>query len=216
MLPDDVLLKIFTFYVEETSICSINAWHTLVHVCRKWRIIVFGSPLRLNLRLQCGTARKPVRARETLDIWPPLPIVLWQYDHLSWDMDNIMAALEHNDRVCEIKLWDASNSQFEKVLAAMQVPFPALTNLLLRSRNEIAQVIPSSFLGGSAPLLRELTLDNIAFPGLRKLLLSSAAHLVELDLWRIPHSGYISPEAMVTCLSSLTRLERLCLKFQSP
>jgi hypothetical protein len=97
----------------------------------------------------------------------------------------------------------------------MQDPFPALTNLLLRSRSEIAQVIPNSFLGGSAPRLRELTLDNIAFSGLRKLL-SSATHLVELDLWRVPHSCYISPEAMVTCLSTLTRLERLRLKFQSP
>jgi hypothetical protein len=215
MLPDDALIEIFAFYVEEISFHSIDAWHTLVHVCRNWRTVVFGSPRRLNLRLQCGTARKPVRARETLDIWPPLPIVLWQHDHLAWDMDNIMAALEHNDRVCEIGFWDASSSQLEKVLAAMQEPFPALTNLLLRSRSEVTQDIPNSFLGGSAPRLRELTLDNIAFPGLQKLL-SSATHLVELDLWRIPHSAYISPEAMVTCLSTLTRLERLCLKFQSP
>jgi hypothetical protein len=215
MLPDDVLLEMFAFYVEDTNFYSIEAWHTLVHVCRKWRIVVFGSPRRLNLRLQCGTARKPVCARKTLDIWPPLPIVLWQHDHLAWDMDNIMAALEHNNRVCEIKFWDASSSQLEKVLARMQEPFPALTSLLLRSRSEIAQVIPKSFLGGSASPLRELTLDNIAFPGLWKLL-SSATHLVELELWRIPHSSYVSPEAMVTFLSTLTRLERLCLKFQSP
>jgi hypothetical protein len=216
LLPDDILLEIFAFYVEDINFFSIDAWHTLVHVCRKWRVLVFGSPRRLNLRLQCGTGRKPVRARETLDIWPPLPIVLWQHDHLAWDTDNIMAALEHNDRVCEIKLWDASSSQLEKVLGAMQEPFPALTNLLLRcSRSKIAQVIPNSFLGGSAPRLRELTLDNIAFPGLRKLLLTTT-HLVELDLWRISHSGYISPEAMVTFLSTLTRLERLRLKFQSP
>src|SRR6267154_4105393 len=135
MLPDDVLLEIFAFYVEEINFYSIHAWHTLVHVCRKWRIVVFGSPRRLNLRLQCGTARKPVRARETLDIWPPLPIVIWQYDHLTWDMGDIMATLEYNDRVCEIKLWDASSSQLEQVLTAMQESFPALTNLLLRSRS---------------------------------------------------------------------------------
>ena len=215
VLPDYVLLEIFVFYVEEISFYSIDAWHALVHVCRKWRIVVFGSPRRLNLRLQCGTARKPALARETLDIWPPLPIVLWQHDHLAWDMDNIMATLEHNDRVCEIKLWDASSLQLEKISAAMQEPYPALTSLLLRSRNEITQVIPKSFLGGSASRLRELTLDNVAFPGLWKLL-SSATHLIELDLWRIPHSGYTSPEALVTCLSTLTRLEKLCLKFQSP
>jgi hypothetical protein len=69
----------------------------------------------------------------------------------------------------------------------------------------MAQVVPNSFLGGSAPRLQELTLHEIAFPGLRKLL-SSATHLVKLNLWRIPHSGYISPEAMATCLFALTGL----------
>jgi hypothetical protein len=37
--------------------------------------------------------------RRTLDIWPPLPIVL---DHINpplWDVDNIVAALECNERV---------------------------------------------------------------------------------------------------------------------
>ena len=215
LLPDDVLLEILAFYMEETSFYSIDTWHTLVHVNRKWRIVVFGSPRRLKLRLQCGTARK--RSRQTLDIWPALPIVLWQHDHLAWDTnsDNIMAALEHHNRVCEIKLWDASSSQLEKVLAVVKDPFPALTSVLLRSRSEIAHAISNSFLSGSAPRLQELTFDGIAFPGLPKLL-SSSAHLVELELWRIPHSGYISPEAMVSCLSTLTRLERLCLKFQSP
>jgi hypothetical protein len=30
---------------------TIQAWHTLVHVCRKWRTVVLGSPRRLDLRL---------------------------------------------------------------------------------------------------------------------------------------------------------------------
>lgn len=54
MLPEIALLDIFDFYGHE-----IDAWHTLVHVCRKWRIIVFGSPRRLDLRLLC-TASTPV------------------------------------------------------------------------------------------------------------------------------------------------------------
>ncbi|KAN0126550.1 hypothetical protein V8E52_000190 [Russula decolorans] len=49
----------------------------------------------------------------------------------------------------------------------------------------------------------------------RKILLS-ATHLVKLWLLTIPHSGYISPEAMVTCLSMLTSLEELKLQFHSP
>jgi hypothetical protein len=58
-------------------------------------------------------------------------------------------------------------------------------------------------------------LVGIPFPGLPKLLLS-ATHLTHLELFRIPHSGYISPEAMVTCLSALSGLIRLSLRFQSP
>ena len=171
MLPDVALLEIFDFYVDEER---IEAWHTLVHVCRKWRNVVFGSPRRLNLRLYC-TARTPVR--ETLDVWPLLPIVIWVYGHETWGVDNIIAALEHNDRICELDLFDIPSSQLEKVLAAMQQPFPALTRLRLQSRDETAPVVPASFLGGSAPRLQTLILDRIPFPGLPKLLLS-ATHLV--------------------------------------
>jgi hypothetical protein len=212
MLPDDVLLEIFAFHVEEIDFSSINAWHTLVHVCQKWRIVVFGSPRSLNLRLQCGTTKE--RAQEKLDIWPLLPIVLRQCCFVPKAMDYIMAALEHNDRVCEIKLWNAKISEF---MPAMQEPFPTLTILYLSLGDAFpkTQVIPNSFLGGSAPRLRELTLVEISFPGLPKLL-PSATHLVQLRLSQIPHSGYISPEAMVTCLSALTRLQTLSLGFQSP
>ena len=76
-------------------------------------------------------------------------------------------------------------------------------------------VLPDSFLGGSAPHLRFLGLMSFPFPGIPKLLLS-ATHLVQIRLWNIPHSGYISPEAMATCLSALTSLEFLQLNFESP
>jgi hypothetical protein len=97
----------------------------------------------------------------------------------------------------------------------MQQPFPALTRLQLLSRDEIAPVIPASFLGGSVPRLQTLTMSWIPFPELPKLL-SSATHLVHLDLRRIPYSGYFSPEVMANCLSVFTRLERLVIKFESP
>ena len=51
-------------------------------------------------------------------------------------------------------------------------------------------VVPDTFWGGSAP-------DGIPYPGLPKLLLY-ATHLVHLHLSNIPHSGYFSPDAMVT------------------
>ena len=57
-------------------------------------------------------------------------------------------------------------------------------------------------------------LDYLPFPGLPKLLLSTT-HLTQLELHEIPDSGYIAPEAMVACISTLTRLESFNLDLQS-
>jgi hypothetical protein len=209
MLPDVALLRIFDFNEDGNQ---IEAWHTLVHVCRKWREVVFGSPRRLDLRLHCK-AKTPVR--KMLDVWPLFPIVVMGYHHKKWGVDNFIGALEHNERTCQLQLFYIPSPQLQKLLAAMQQPFPTLTCLQLLPREETAPVQPDSFLGGSAPLLQTLFLDCIPFPGLPKLL-SSATNLVHLNLSRIPHSGYISPEAMVICLAVLTRLEGLTIGFNSP
>src|SRR6266478_2518652 len=97
----------------------------------------------------------------------------------------------------------------------MQLPFLDLTWLSLFSYGETPPVVPDSFLGGSALHLRYFALDGIPFPGLPKLHLS-ATHLVDLTLSNIPHSGYISPEAMAALLSVLSSLQTLYLRFQSP
>ena len=44
----------------------------------------------------------------------------------------------------------------------------------------------------------------------------SATHLTHFFLFKIPHSGYFSPEAIATALSTLTSLLRLHLEFKSP
>jgi hypothetical protein len=209
MLPDLALLELFNFYVNEVG--PIEKWHTLVHVCRRWRRVVFGSPRRLGLQLFC-TARKPVR--EMLDVWPPLPIVI-RHGCYPLNMDNIVAALKHTDRVCEIRLWPVPSSQWENVLVAMQQSFPELTDLKIQSKDETSSVVPNSFLGGFAPRLRSLRFERIPFPGLPNLLLS-ATGLIKISLQKIPHSGYISPEVMVICLSTLPSLTELELSFISP
>ena len=215
ILPDVALLEIFDVYTHEEvdeDKEGIEAWQTLVHVCRKWRNVVFGSPRRLNLRLYCSSGT-PVR--ETLDVWPLLPIVIGVYPVDKWDNDNIIAALEHNDRICKLVIIDIPNSKTEKALAALQQPFPALTFLQLMFWNDTGPVLPASFLGGSAPALQSIWLDRIPFPGLPKLLLT-ATNLNTLNIQHIPHSGYISPEAMATALSVLTRLKSLSIEFESP
>jgi len=174
---------------------------------------VFGSPRHLDLQLFCTTGTS---ARKTLDIWPVLPLLIHDYVSES-SVDNVVAVLEHSDRIRQISLSCLTTSQIdnEKVWAAMQVPFPELTGLALESRSETAPFLPDSFLGGSAPRLRTLALYAIPFPGLPNLLLS-ATHLVTLYLFGIPHSAYFPPEVMVACLSALTSLERLSFGFESP
>jgi hypothetical protein len=147
-----------------------------------------------------------------LDVWPALPLLIQGSAYLEEGLDNIVAVLERSDRVREID-FSRSNSHLETLSAAMQKPFPELTHLMLSFDGE--GVLPDSFLGGSVPRLQFAFLYSIPFPGLPKLL-SSATHLVKLNLMDIPHSGYFSPEAMATGLSTLTSLEQLMLKFQSP
>ena len=129
-------------------------------------------------------------------------------------MDNIIAALERTDRVFLIEHSDVSSSDMEIILAAMQKPFPKLENMWFWVNDETVLAIPDSFLGGSAPRLEHFSLSRIPFPGLPKLLLS-ATQLVNLHLDYIPHSGYISPDAMATALSTLTRLIQFQLGFIS-
>ena len=190
---------------------GVVAWKSLVHVCRRWRNIIFGSPRRLNLQLIC-TPKTP--AKDTLNAWPALPLLVWG-NMTSSGTDNVIAALGQSNRVREAILSNLAGRQLEEILAAMQVPFPELTDLWLSSNDEAPPVIPDSFLDGSASRLRIFELDGISFPGLPKLLLS-ANHLVTLRLFYVPHSGYISPRAMVDLLSVLSSLKSLSLEFRSP
>jgi hypothetical protein len=145
---------------------------------------------------------------ETLDVWPPLPIEISSYN-LS---PNILAALEHRDRVRRVSFHRIPQNRLAKL---MLESFPALERLSLETdpeMNENPPALPSSFLGGSAPRLQSLSLSNISLPTLPQLL-SSSNDLVDLSLQKIPYGGYISPEAMATCLCALTRLTNLRIRF---
>ena len=197
-LPDDVLLAIFEFCVDEnqSTKIEIEAWHSLTHVCQQWRSVVFGSPHRLNLRLACTTGTP---ARDTLDVWPALPLFIQCYDyHQTESIDNIIAALERSDRVCQIDFSrKVPSSLLETVFGSMQKPFPELTHLQFTSVDEMVPVLSDSFLGGSALRLQFLWLYGIPFPGLRKFLLS-ATHLTELHLFKIRNSTFRVPFASCT------------------
>ena len=122
--------------------------------------------------------------------------------------DNIIAALEQLDRVIQIYLGRLP----ETFSAMMQKPFPVLKNLSLFSEDETAPVLHKEFL---APHLQYFYLQNIAFLEFPKLALSCSS-LSQLQLWDIPIAGYISHEAMATCLAALPTLRVLEIGFKSP
>jgi hypothetical protein len=114
-LPDDDLLEIFDFYVfkyqdmdfprliEFGMKRKIESWQSLVHVCRRWRGLVFGSPRRLNLQLCCYIPT--ISARKTLDIWPAMRLLI--FGGVSGEsVDDAIAAseLKHSDRIRQINL----------------------------------------------------------------------------------------------------------------
>ena len=212
-LPNNVFLDIFDFY--QIDAVLYHSWLRLVHVCRRWRSVVFASPHRLGLQLTCR-ATTPVR--EILDVWPPMQIIIDDSQPTRLGGDNIIAALEHRDRVCEIRLSYLTSSLLERLAAVMQRPFPVLTYLRLESHDQTPLrplVFPDTFLGGSAPRLQSLNLSRIPFPAIPRHL-SYATDLVDISLLIIPDTGYIPPDVMATSLSALTKLERLEIRFKSP
>ncbi|KAN0136488.1 hypothetical protein V8E53_005856 [Lactarius tabidus] len=222
ILFEDILLEIFDFCRQNYNSGSVYEvipeaiwdWSILVHVCQRWRKIVFDSPLRLNLRILC-TYRTAVRKH--VDVWPTFPIhIEYLYSIDGIDDDNIVAALGHINRVCAVGL-RLTSAQLRKFLTAMQEPFPELTHLILwmHFRANDVPVLPSEFLGRSAPHLQKIELDGIPFPALPTLLLSTS-DLVTLHLLNIPQTGYISPDRMVAALDLLTSLRDLYIGFQSP
>jgi hypothetical protein len=220
MLPDNVLLEIFHFYKEDPESRRPYSWCwiTLIHVCRRWRHIIFGSPRRLILRLVCS-ARTP--ARRSLDIWPPFPIFLSYTINQTVDeegLENVIAALECRKRISLIFIFDVTGgSALQKSIAAMLEPFPVLMecHLISTSKPVSVPVLPETFLGGSAPLLVMFELRGIPFPTFPNFVLSST-RIQYLSLDDIPDSGYISPEVMATCLTALPHLRHLSIGFRSP
>ena len=207
ILPNEILLDIFDHIrLSRTDLESmlkpVWKWHVLVHVCRRWRQIVFASPLRLNLELLC-TNGTPVR--DYLDYWPAFPIVI---DYTSFrgltpcDEDNIIVALEHRTRIHQIHL-PVSMSLWSKMATVMQEPFPALTSLSVSTRN-VPCLLPVGFLGGSAPRLREIRFQGFPSPTFLNLF-PHTSDLVKLDL--ADCDGHLT--GGVSLAESMTMLHKL-------
>jgi hypothetical protein len=79
----------YIFYVDEALLTE--AWHTLVHVCRRWSQTTLASRCRSRRRILL-TGRNPLM--KALDVWPDLPIPIRECYHLTSNgMDSVIAAL---------------------------------------------------------------------------------------------------------------------------
>jgi hypothetical protein len=202
-LSDAVLLNIFRYYLHK----SPRLWPRLVHICRKWRHIVFASQQTLHLRLFCAPGTPVLK---TLDCWPPFSIVMAYGGSLAVDPPapedeiNLIAALKRSDRVSSISL-TVTTSLLVK-LYAIERSFLALDDLILLSLDSVPLTLPSTFLWGRR--LRRLHLTRIGIPGLLQLLRSSSK-LVDLQLHEALNPWYFSIEELTDALSGLAQLRSL-------
>ncbi|KAH9013158.1 hypothetical protein EDB83DRAFT_2680383 [Lactarius deliciosus] len=218
ILPDDIFREIFAIRLSKPykhpSQC-MRVWQGLVRVCQRWRRIIYASPRYFDLHLYCSNL-SGLRFKD-LSLWPEFPLIVQYY--IECDEDDLIAALEHPDRVRRIVL-HMSSEEVSDTIRAMEVPFPVLTHLELTGHKEEVRpkdmlYLSDRFLGGSAPCLQHLSLESAALGDLPKLLLS-ARDLVSLRLEDFPPWGCISPEEIVGGLAGLTRLRTLSIRFTFP
>jgi hypothetical protein len=190
-LSDKVLLNIFCYFLD----VSPRHWPTLVHICRKWRGVVFASQQDLRLRLVCTHG---VHVSKTLECWPALPIVV-QYGGFPKleppspeDDDSIIAALKLSSRICSISL-TVTGPLLEK-LTVVSEPFSNLEEIALLSQDTAQLTLPSTFQWG--PRLRRLYLTRIAFPSNPWPLISSRV-LVDIRLHGIFSHIHMPLESLV-------------------
>ena len=208
-LSDQVLLKTFRYYLD----ASPRFWPRLVHICRRWRLIVLTSRGALPIRLIC-THGVPVS--RTLDLWPTMSIDVHyggpqELDPLTpEDEENVMDALVRPHRVRSINL-TITSSLLER-LSSIGWKFPELEKLVLVSRHSVRQALPLAFERTSH--LRCLHLTGFTAPDVLQHLLSSR-NLVDLQLHDVLDPRHVSTEALANALSEMAQLRSLSLHFLS-
>ena len=192
-------------------------WYRLVQVCRRWRYIVLESASRLRLSLVCARGT-PVA--DMLAHSPPLPITIdhfnKSYNIAPEDEEGIILALRNSDRVRRIRL-RKSVSIVQKLVNTLDGEFPILEYLLIEPQRpqflffENRVILPETF---RAPYLRHLLLTSFVIP-IGSLLLTTAANLVTLSLYSIPHTAYFDPNYLLQRVSLIPQLEILGIYFRT-
>ena len=190
-------------------------WYKLVHVCRRWRYLVFQSTSHLGLHLVC-THGTPVA--DMLTHSPRLPLIIDYIDQgrgvTADEEEGIVLALQQRDRVRRIRLM-MPVPELQRLIMAMEGEFPILEHLYMGppTKHTTGLILPGTFQAH----LRHLILINFAFSlGSPLLTNTTAAALVSLVLQRIHPSTYFRPNHLLQQLSLIPHLETFIIGFDSP
>ena len=214
-LDDDSLLQIFSCYRldDEENWYLRLGWLMLIHVCPRWRNLIYDSWSHLDM---CLLLTNDSPSMDALSHLPPLPLIIHYSDRTRTitrkDEGNIYLGLQQHDRVRRVVL-QAPSSKLRMWLKPMNKLFPRLGDLSLLSTTteseEMSQAFPELL---RAPKLHRLSLHGISLPkGLS--LISSTAALSTLSL---THIRYFPPRHLVAQLQGLPHLEELSIGFAIP
>ena len=193
-LPTELLLEIFDAYRQHFDYgykhqrCwnTSLTWFKLIHVCRKWRHVVFTSMTHLNLYLILETRHRDRNHRDIIlsRHFPPLPIVIdchFGGPSTPEDQVRLLSTLKLCDRVHGISVFGRRAPDFAEFFEQTKRPFPTLKSLKIYHEHLDTLELPPTFIGGSAPSLRCLKINPVSFASISPIL-SSATQLVDLSL----------------------------------
>ena len=232
ILDDDSLLNVFYFYrpsllgegEDEDDDARLTGgrerwihgrwWYRLVHVCQRWRNIVFGSSSYLALSL-VSTNGTPVASM--LAHSPHLPLIIDYSDEYrrltAEDEEGAILALKQCDRIRGIRLFVPTMS-LEKFIVAINEKYPILEYLiighLVRYQTAILELPVLETL--EAPHLRRLALIDLTLP-IGSRFLTSAVGLVTFYHFMVNSSTYFHPNTLLQWLSLVPGLEMLTIGF---
>ena len=207
-LPDELLVEIFDLNRDLRDnkqnyqhMWSAD-WFKLIHVCKRWRAVVFASSSRLDLCFlltpRNGGHMKTIMSRH----FPPLPIIInFPYKYTAKDMGRVVAALKRPDRIRGIAFTGSTGTDVLNKL--FKVALPSLESLELCCNGQ--PKFSTAFLKRSNMKLRTLKLSGITLPSISRLLLSAPAlTCLSLEIFGINTS--VGPSSVMSLLSHLQGL----------
>ena len=186
-------------------------WFRLVHVCQRWRNVIFGSPSYLALSLVC-TYGTPIA--DMLEHSPRLPLVIDYSDEYrdltAEDGKGAILALKQHDRVRGIRLC-VPTTTLQGLIMAMDEEYPILEYLIIERQYGDCSILEFSKTL-QTPHLRLLSLVGFALP-IESRLLTTAVRLITLCLTMTGSSTYPHPNTLLQWLSFMPQLETLAIGF---